>query len=74
MLIRRHVFEEAGLLDESYFFGYEDIEFCLRARNAGFLTAVWNGARRHTTKVAARSSGTPRERFILPRGTTCSRQ
>jgi GT2 family glycosyltransferase len=36
MLIRRRVFEEAGLLDEAFFFSFEDIEFCLRARRAGF--------------------------------------
>lgn len=39
MLIRRVVFERAGLLDEDYFFSFEDLEFCLRARRAGFLTA-----------------------------------
>jgi GT2 family glycosyltransferase len=38
MLIRRSVFEAAGLLDEEYFFSFEDIEFCLRARSAGFQT------------------------------------
>ena len=39
MLIRRAVFERAGLLDEAYFFSFEDIDFCLRARDAGFHTA-----------------------------------
>ena len=38
MLIRRAVFERAGLLDEAYFFSFEDIDFCLRARDAGFQT------------------------------------
>jgi GT2 family glycosyltransferase/glycosyltransferase involved in cell wall biosynthesis len=38
MLIRRAVFERAGLLDEAYFFSFEDIDFCLRARDAGFHT------------------------------------
>ena len=38
MLIRRTVFERAGLLDEAYFFSFEDIDFCLRARDAGFHT------------------------------------
>ena len=36
MLIRREVFERAGLLDPEYFFSFEDIDFCLRARAAGF--------------------------------------
>jgi GT2 family glycosyltransferase/glycosyltransferase involved in cell wall biosynthesis len=38
MLIRREVFETAGFLDERYFFSFEDVEFCLRARAAGFRT------------------------------------
>ena len=45
MLIRRAVFERAGLLDEDYFFSFEDLEFCLRARRAGFLTACVHDAR-----------------------------
>lgn len=36
VLIRRSVFEQAGFLDEQFFFSFEDIEFCLRARRAGF--------------------------------------
>jgi GT2 family glycosyltransferase len=39
MLIRREVIERIGLLDEAYFFSFEDIEFCLRAQEAGFRTA-----------------------------------
>jgi len=40
MLVRREVFEAAGLLDEDYFFGFEDLDFCLRARAAGFTTIL----------------------------------
>lgn len=39
MLVRREVFGAAGLLSEEYFFGFEDVEFCLRAREHGFLSA-----------------------------------
>ena len=35
MLISRSVFDRIGLFDERYFFGFEDIDFCLRARTAG---------------------------------------
>ena len=45
MLVRREVFESVGLLDEEYFFSFEDIDFCLRARNAGFLSACAHDAR-----------------------------
>lgn len=36
MLVRRDVFEKVGLFDEAFFFSFEDIEFCLRVRRAGF--------------------------------------
>ncbi len=36
MLVRREVFETIGLLPDDYFFSFEDIEFCQRARRAGF--------------------------------------
>jgi GT2 family glycosyltransferase len=45
MLIRREVFESIGVLDEDYFFSFEDIEFCLRARRAGFETVCVQDAR-----------------------------
>jgi GT2 family glycosyltransferase/glycosyltransferase involved in cell wall biosynthesis len=44
MLVRREVFEAIGLLPEEYFFSFEDIAFCQRARRAGFGVAVVTGA------------------------------
>lgn len=38
-LIRREVLDTVGLLDEAIFYGPEDIDFCLRARQAGF--SIW---------------------------------
>lgn len=35
-VIRRAVFEGIGGLDESYFYGPEDVDFCLRVREAGW--------------------------------------
>ncbi|MBI3493616.1 MAG: glycosyltransferase [Acidobacteria bacterium] len=40
MLVRREVFEAVGLLDEEYFFSFEDLDFCLKARRAGFATVL----------------------------------
>jgi GT2 family glycosyltransferase len=40
MLVRRAVFDAIGILDEQFFFGFEDLEFCLRASNAGFASVV----------------------------------
>jgi GT2 family glycosyltransferase len=36
----RHVFEEAGLLDERFFIGNDDIDWGLRLREAGFELRV----------------------------------
>ncbi len=36
MIIRREVFLDAGLMDESYFMYFEEVDFCLRARRAGW--------------------------------------
>ena len=40
MLITRGVFDRIGLIDERYFFSFEEIDFCLRARAAGFRTQL----------------------------------
>jgi GT2 family glycosyltransferase len=39
MLIRREVFETVGLLSREYFFGFEDLDFCCRASEQGWLSA-----------------------------------
>jgi GT2 family glycosyltransferase len=36
VLIRRRVFEDIGLLDEEFFMYFEDVDFCKRAREAGW--------------------------------------
>jgi len=40
MLVSRAALDAAGLLDETYFFSFEDLDWCLRARRAGFTSAV----------------------------------
>ncbi len=37
VMIKREVFEKIGYLDDDFFSSYEDLDFCLRAKNAGFL-------------------------------------
>lgn len=36
LMIDAKVFKKIGLLDDSFFLYYEDVDFCLRARKAGF--------------------------------------
>jgi len=40
MMIKREVFERIGFFDEEFFLYYEDVDFCLRAKKAGFKTFV----------------------------------
>lgn len=39
MLVKRSVFERSGFFADEFFFGYEDLDFCLRARRDGYRTA-----------------------------------
>ena len=36
MLIKREVVEKIGLMDEDYFLYFEDVDWCLKARRAGY--------------------------------------
>ena len=44
LLVARGTWERVGLFDERYFFGFEDIDFCLRARAVGMRTLLVDGA------------------------------
>lgn len=39
MIIRREVFDAIGLMDETFFMYYEEVDYCRRAANAGYLCA-----------------------------------
>lgn len=57
-MISRHALETVGLLDERFFFGHDDVDWCLRARRRGFDCAVV--ARplvRHKVSVTAGTRG-----------------
>lgn len=66
LTVRRAVFERVGPFDDDYVNYYEDVDFCLRARRAGFLLALARDAvLRH---AVAASSGTNAHRsFLLER-------
>jgi GT2 family glycosyltransferase len=44
LLARAEVLEEVGLLADEYFFSFEDLDLCLRARRAGWSTICAAGA------------------------------
>lgn len=45
LLIRKEVVERVGLFDEDYFLYWEEIDYCARARHAGFRVARIEAAR-----------------------------
>jgi len=45
VLIRRSVLDKVGLLDERFFFGYEDADLCHRTRDAGYRIVCQPAAR-----------------------------
>lgn len=40
LVIKKEVFEKVGLFDERFFMYFEDVDFCLRAKAAGFTMAI----------------------------------
>jgi len=40
MLIKKEVFDQIGLFDEDFFLYFEDVDFCIRAKQAGFKTLI----------------------------------
>ena len=61
MIVRRNVFDQAGLLDEGYFTYYDDIDFCFSARKCGWPT--WYVPASRVVHLVGRSTGvntTPR--------------
>jgi N-acetylglucosaminyl-diphospho-decaprenol L-rhamnosyltransferase len=55
MIIRSDVFRDIGVLDEGYYTHYEDVDFCLNARKAGW--AVWYIPDSRVTHFVGQSTG-----------------
>jgi cellulose synthase/poly-beta-1,6-N-acetylglucosamine synthase-like glycosyltransferase len=55
MIIRGEVFDTIGLLDEGYFLYFEDVDFCLRARRAGWT--CWYVPQSRVMHIGGQSSG-----------------
>lgn len=56
MLIPAKVFEKTGLLDEAYFLYWEDADFCVKVRKAGFQTLVIPASVIYHFEVSERTS------------------
>ncbi|HVH25123.1 MAG TPA: glycosyltransferase [Vicinamibacterales bacterium] len=67
MMVERAVFESIGLLEEEYFFSFEDLDFCLRARHAGFETGVAGTATVYHEGGQSLGSRSPRRFYFAAR-------
>lgn len=67
MLVRREVFDAVGLLDEDYFFSFEDLDFCLRARRAGFATVLAGSAAVYHEGSQSMGPDSPRRLYFAAR-------
>jgi hypothetical protein len=69
LLLRREALERIGLLDEEYFAYHEEVDWCFRARQAGFeiwyqpLSRIWHHGSRSTTD-ASTAAPPPRESSV----------
>ncbi len=55
MMIRRQVFESVGLMDEGYFLYYEETDFCLQAKRAGW--GCWYVPQSRVMHILGQSTG-----------------
>jgi GT2 family glycosyltransferase len=74
LLASRGVIDEIGLLDPVYYVGYEDSDYCMRARKAGFESVICLRAKIWHKASASRRKSTrfrmyyrPRNQFIFAR-------
>jgi GT2 family glycosyltransferase len=75
LLLRREAIQRVGLLDEEYFAYHEEVDWCFRARQAGFeiwyqpLSRVWHHGSRSTVDVTTaplRQSSVPPVQNAIP--------
>mgnify|MGYP001316203225 FL=1 len=66
ILIRREVFAGVGLLDEAFFLYYEDMDYCRRARRAGWRVRLCPAAVvRHDVSASSGGRDSPLERYWM---------
>lgn len=65
--VRREVFERIGFFDERFFLLGEECDFCLRAKDAGFLTGVVKEARFYRMISPTVGTNTPLRSYYATR-------
>lgn len=62
------IFQTVGLFDERFFMYYEDLDFCLRARRAGWrIQALTTAKMWHKVSLSSGGSDSPNERYWMAR-------
>jgi GT2 family glycosyltransferase len=67
VLIDHRVFESIGFFDEDYFYSFEDIDFCIRARRAGFRSIVAGAALAYHSGGRSIGPTSPRRLYFASR-------
>jgi len=65
MMIRRQVFEDIGMMDEGYFMYYEEMDFCLQAKRAGW--PCWYVPDSRVIHLVGQSSGVTNTKRVRKR-------
>ena len=68
ILIRRSVFEAIGFFEEKFFLFWEEADFCMRAKKAGFGIEVCYAARLYHKVSASFIGGNPHKTYFWWRG------
>lgn len=67
MFVDKSVFQKIGLLDESYFLYYEDVDFCYRARQMGFKIMFYPKAVAYHESGKITGVGSPLQDYYITR-------
>jgi len=68
ILIRKEVFEKIGLLEPTFFLFWEEADFCMRAKKAGFNLEICYEAKLFHKVSASFIGGTPHKTYFWWRG------
>ena len=66
LLVRREVVDRIGLFDASFFAYMEDVDFCLRAKRAGFeVWTIGEASAHHATSSSTGGGYNPRRKYMM---------